>query len=176
VARSFDSVTESSVSFRHLLPLYIRQDDVVNRGQRGQRPRAQRSELAHDPPTCLLALSAETNVDDAKDVNDEVRNPNGATQLSGWRGLQPKLARARQRAAAAEPDAGLESGIRSPGPWPLVVILAIAGTGSLWHARRFRTNDESSEESVWPSVVTGTVCLVVAGGITLATIRTSRDD
>jgi hypothetical protein len=41
-----------------------------------------------------------------------------------------RLARARQRAAAVEPDASLESGIRSRGLWPLVVVLAIAGTGS----------------------------------------------
>jgi hypothetical protein len=57
-------------------------------------------------------------------------------------------------------------------PWLFVAALAAAGAGSLWHAKRLRSAEETSEAAVWPWVVTGITLPAVAAGVSVSTVWT----
>ena len=83
-----------------------------------------------------------------------------------------RLARARQRAVATERISRTEPSLRTPSPWVFVALLAGAGVGSLWNAKRLRTEEEPSGAAVWPWVVSGLTLLAVAAGVAVTTVWT----
>ena len=72
--------------------------------------------------------------------------------------------------AAERPFFRAEPGETTFSPWVLVTGLAVAGVGSLWHAKRLKTDHQSSEP-VWPWVVVGVVLLGIAGAVGIKVLR-----
>ena len=81
-------------------------------------------------------------------------------------------ARARQRAAAANPPLDTEQVVYMIHPWLFVGALVVAGAGLLWHAKELRNAAESSDLAVWLWTLTGLTLLAVTAGVVVSMVRT----
>lgn len=87
-----------------------------------------------------------------------------------------RLARARQRSAAAERVASRKAQGHLPDRWSLVGVLVGAGVLSLRQAKQLRAEEGTAEIPVWPWVVVGVMLLTGAGFVLVLTVRSSGSD